>query len=52
MYDLQGQLVQQIPYRGHTEITLPLETLRQGLYWIQLRQEGSGRSYNQAFIKL
>lgn len=52
MYDLQGQLVQQIPYRGHTEITLPLETLRPGLYWIQLRQEGSGHSYNQAFIKL
>lgn len=52
LYDLQGQLVWETPYRGHTELPLRIETLRPGLYLVQLSHIGSGRSYNQALVKL
>lgn len=50
--DTEGRQVLSCPYRGFTQLTLPVDLLRPGLYLVHLRALSGSRNFTQAFIKL
>lgn len=52
IYDAEGRLVFQSPYRGHTELPISLLGWRSGIYFAELRQETTGKTVTKAFIRL
>ncbi len=50
--DTQGREVLSRPYRGFTQLSLPVDFLRPGLYWVHLRALSGSGNFTQAFIKL
>jgi len=52
LLDLEGRIVLNRPYRGFTQLTLSVDSLRPGLYRVHLRAMSGSRNFTQAFIKL
>ncbi|RMF46882.1 MAG: T9SS C-terminal target domain-containing protein [Bacteroidetes bacterium] len=50
--DTEGREVLIRPYRGFTQLTLSVDSLRPGLYLVHLRAVSGSGNFTQAFIKL
>ncbi len=50
--DTEGREVLSRPYRGFTQLTLSVDSLRPGLYLVHLRAVSGSGNFTQAFIKL
>lgn len=52
IYDTQGNQIFRSVYRGMTEMILPVEGWRSGLYLVQLRSRQKGQVFHAAFVKV
>lgn len=52
IYDTSGNQIFRSVYRGMTELLLPVEGWRSGLYFIQIRPRQKGQMFQAAFVKV